>query len=920
MSRLPDLRFLSVRQKAQGLVLLFSLSLLGVLIPLLGGQLLRWADVQETIAFGDQTQAVLGDLKRQQQSLGFSAEDWAAWGEAQQFVLGRSPQFLERNAAPSAMHRLNVNLIVYSTLEGQLRGVRWQTAAARQAQVPDFWPQAVASLHLERLKAGQSLDAAVNVLSGQGPSGLLLIAVRPVTDDDGQGRSGRLIMGRLTRLVTPRSSDFHAELTAAQGSERLGIFNSSNALIGGHVLVAQLPASPLLLDVHAPRRLHLQALWLVIGLAGVVMVTVLLYAWGGLHLFDRLLLGRLRRLQHSVNTIEAQSSVSPITIQGHDELDTLALAFNGMLERLGAAHAEGVARQSVLRQVAEAQPLSAVGAQVLSLLELQLGGWVSLELGLGGKRLQFESQQHAAPLNVREVPLSGAGGESYGLIRVGRAAPPEAVVNSAELLVMAAQQHELRDQLRDRALLDPLTGLLGSWGLNQRLEADMQRGPLAALQLNLDRFKRLNDTVGTAAGDELLRLLAERIQVSLSGEMYAGRLYGDKFLVVLPGVVGAEQARGAAQALLACLSGPVQLSGYRLQVSARIGLSLWPEQASSVSELLRFTDLAMPQPDDQVRIGVFTPELRERVSEQLQLETDLRLALEQVLSPDPGEPGTGLAGTGLHGAGQYGAGLHGAGQYETGLHLAYQPQIDLDSGLVVGVEALARWAHPQLGAVAPDRFIALAEESGLMLSLGEWVLRRACTQLAQWHAEGLRLRMAVNVSAQQFTTGELPAQVASALRAAKLSPEYLTLEVTESLLMPGDTHAHRQLHALAAQGVKLAIDDFGTGYSSLSYLSRMPIHVLKIDRSFVRDLGGSQGLSALTHTLVNLGQQLGLVVVAEGIETPQQAELLREWSCPLGQGFLYAQALSPRALEDHCRLQGAAAPGGELPLPGPPLY
>jgi diguanylate cyclase (GGDEF)-like protein len=864
MAWTPDFRFLTVRQKVGAMIVMMSALLLTILIVLLGTQLLRWTDAQEQLQFSDQTQAILGDLLGQRQQLAAIADDWSIWAGG--------PQALSQ-PGPDLLGRLNLNLIA-SQVGGQWRAVRWQAGDRHLATLPPFWPQVEAALRLDRLDPAEHLDAATTV-----PAGLLLISLRPISGQP----AGRLVMGRLITLATPRDRHFQAELDLAPPGSQQGIFTLGAAQIHGHLLVSQQPAPPLLLDVHAPRRLHQQALWMIALLSVSLLGAAGLFVWGGLRIFDQLLLGRLRRIQASVNTIEAQGSVSPITIQGHDELDTLALAFNGMLDRLNLARAEAAARQTVLRQVAEAQPLARIGAEVLSLLELQLGGWVSVELYTEGRRLRFQSQRYPAPVNTQMLALIGAGGEEYGLIRSGSAAPLDTLRSSAELMVLAAQQHRLHEQLRDQALLDPLTGLLGPWGLHEALERDMERGPLAALQLNLDRFKRLNDTVGMAAGDELLRWLAERLRLSLSGEMYAGRLFGDKFVVILPGVRSAAQAQAAAQTLLAELSGPVQLEEYRLQVSARVGLALWPEHASGAQELLRFTDLAMPQPDDQVRIGVFSPALRERVGEQLVLETDLRVALEQAEL--------------------------GGGDFR----VAYQPQIDLATGQVVGTEALARWTHPQLGNITPDRFIVLAEESGLMLTLGDWVLRQACAQLAEWHAQGLKLGMAVNVSALQFTSGELPGQVERALRDAGLSAQYLTLEVTESLLMPGDSHAHAQLHALAALGVKLAIDDFGTGYSSLSYLSRMPIHTLKIDRSFVRDLQTSQGLSALTRTLVHLGEQLGLSVVAEGIETPEQAALLREWGCPLVQGFLYAPALRPEVLVEHCRRSGT-----DLPLAAKP--
>jgi EAL domain-containing protein (putative c-di-GMP-specific phosphodiesterase class I) len=329
-----------------------------------------------------------------------------------------------------------------------------------------------------------------------------------------------------------------------------------------------------------------------------------------------------------------------------------------------------------------------------------------------------------------------------------------------------------------------------------------------------------------------------------------------------------------AEKIIAETTRPYYVGQHELATGASIGIAIYPDNGADMVELLRNADAAMyaAKQAGRNRCQFYSHHMNARASELLQLERDLRYAVER------GE-----------------------------LHLAYQPQIGIATGEIVGMEALARWRHPKLGEVPPDRFIPLAEESGLILPIGEWVLREACAQRAAWNALPSRVRMCVNVSAIQFRQSDFAAIVSGALAAADLAPGSLELELTESVLMQGTQEVIAALSHLSARGLTLAIDDFGAGYSSLSYLRHLPIQRLKVDRAFISDLAASEDAAAITRAIVSMGRALGLEVIAEGVETQAQAELLRGLDCERAQGFLYCRPLPAEALEQWLASRGIAA-------------
>ncbi len=433
---------------------------------------------------------------------------------------------------------------------------------------------------------------------------------------------------------------------------------------------------------------------------------------------------------------------------------------------------------------------------------------------------------------------------------------------------------------------DSLTGLPNRSLLGERIEralalAQREGAPFALLLLNLDHFKHINDTLGHAFGDRVLVEVAERLTAGVRQIDTVARLGADEF-VLLAQRSDAAGAEAAARRVMEALQRPFTLDGMSFTVTASLGIALHPADGSDMDGLLGRADAAMREVKQAGRAGFrFHTQRSQAGDADLRTRMQLDHAMRQALT-----------------------------QQRFRLH--YQPQVDLATGTVIGAEALIRWRDPELGEVPPGRFIPVAEESGFIVAIGDWVLRQAVAQAAQWHASGMPMRMSVNVSALQFRQPGFVDGVASTLRAAGLPGRLLELELTESILIQDVEGTLSRLHALAEIGVLLAIDDFGTGYSSLGYLKRLPIGRLKIDRSFVMDLPGDTSDASIVNAIINLGRALDIQVIAEGVETEAQRQFLRQAGCHEFQGYLFAPALDVKSFE---ALLAPAANRRVVPLP-----
>jgi diguanylate cyclase (GGDEF)-like protein len=382
---------------------------------------------------------------------------------------------------------------------------------------------------------------------------------------------------------------------------------------------------------------------------------------------------------------------------------------------------------------------------------------------------------------------------------------------------------------------------------------------VAVLFLDLDRFKIINDSLGHTFGDLLLQQVAERLKRCVREEDTVARGGGDEFLIVLAALKSVTEATIAADRILNGMAAEFLVEDQRLNVTCSIGISIFPEHGMDGETLIKNADAAMYCAKEKGRntFQFFTEDMNTQVVERLTLENSLRLALER-----------------------------------EELFLVYQPQMEIASGMIVGMEALLRWQNPERGLVSPDKFIRVAESSGLIMPIGEWVLRKACSQVREWHDQGLlAVPVAVNVSAVQFRQGDFLTVIKNVLSETGLSPEYLELELTESTLLSNVNVIFPMLEELRTMGLKLAIDDFGTGYSSLSYLRQFPVSKLKIDRSFVQDVVLNSDDAAITAAIISMAKGLNLKVIAEGVETAAQMSFLRAHHCDQIQGYYFSRPL-----------------------------
>lgn len=447
------------------------------------------------------------------------------------------------------------------------------------------------------------------------------------------------------------------------------------------------------------------------------------------------------------------------------------------------------------------------------------------------------------------------------------------------LLAMA----QMNEQLEQLAFYDTLTALPNRVLLQDRLTQAMaharrEKRPCAVLFLDFDNFKVINDSLGHSFGDRVLQTIGNRLKDVLRSEDTAARLGGDEFVVILHEMQEATDAAAVAQKILQCVAAPFYIDDHEVRMTTSLGIAVYNGEDDSPDDLLKHADLAMYHAKEQGKqaFRFFTPRLHRRAMERLSLEGELRRALDN---------------------------------QEIILH--YQPRVVLPDAEITGFEALARWHHPRKGLIAPDQFIPLAEETGLIWELGKLVLQRACWQSRRWQEAGYPpLRMAVNLSARQLRHAGLVELVAQVLGETKLPPYLLELEITETAAMARIDDTLTKLQALKALGVCLSIDDFGTGYSSLSYLQRLPIDGIKIDRGFISTTDNiTDPNKVITRTIIALGKNLGIKLIGEGVETPAQRDNLSELGCDEAQGFLFGQPLAAHDITKLLDQQGAKQPG-----------
>jgi diguanylate cyclase (GGDEF)-like protein len=449
------------------------------------------------------------------------------------------------------------------------------------------------------------------------------------------------------------------------------------------------------------------------------------------------------------------------------------------------------------------------------------------------------------------------------------------------LLNEVHERQTAEKQVQFLAYYDALTALPNRTLLRDRMTIAVasarRRGEkLAVLFLDLDNFKNINDTLGHSIGDLLLKEVADRLKKCTREQDTVARLGGDEFVVVLTSIAASADAAITAERIVNDMAKGFHIQNYQLSVTCSMGLSIFPDHATDVDALLGNADAAMYVAKESGRnnFQFFTVDMNDQAAERLTLENGLRGALQK-----------------------------------KELFLVYQPLVDIATGNITGSEALLRWQHPTLGLVPPDKFIPIAENTGLIIPIGEWVLRSACAQARQWQDDGLpALPVSVNVSPLQFRQKGFAEMVGRVLRETDLTPQSLELELTEGLIISTAEVVRAVLRELKEMGVKLSIDDFGTGYSNLSYLRQFPVYKLKIDRSFVKEIGASPDDAAIASTIINMARSLNLKVTAEGVENEEQMSFLRAHQCDEFQGYYFSKPLPADEFAESLRQRSLALP------------
>jgi diguanylate cyclase (GGDEF)-like protein/PAS domain S-box-containing protein len=466
------------------------------------------------------------------------------------------------------------------------------------------------------------------------------------------------------------------------------------------------------------------------------------------------------------------------------------------------------------------------------------------------------------PLEVTARLILGKRGEPHTVQAIGRDITER---KQAEETIRRLAYHDALTDLPNRALFEDRL-------LVALAQARRQREMIAVLFLDLDSFKVVNDTLGHGAGDKLLQAVAHDLATLVREGDTVARVGGDEFTLLLAGIEAPEDATDVAQRILECLRRPRVINGTEFRTTGSIGVTMYPADGGKGETLLRNADTAMYRAKERGRDNyqLYAASMNAKMMERIAVEQDLRHALVR-----------------------------------NELELFYQPIVAVETGVITGAEALIRWRHPKRGIVPPDEFIPLAEETGLILEIGEWVLRETCRQIRQWREQGLVVDLvAVNLSARQFQQEDLVQRIAGILRESGVSPDLIQIEITESAVLKNVDSAMAMLWQLREMGIQIALDDFGTGYSSLTYLKRFPIDAVKIDQSFVRDLEHDASDATIVSTVIGMAENLHLHVIAEGVETENQLEFLRQRGCKEYQGYLFAR---PMPAEEFAELLRAAS-------------
>jgi diguanylate cyclase (GGDEF)-like protein/PAS domain S-box-containing protein len=829
-----------------------------------------------------------------------TAADWAHWDDTYRFIEDVNPLFIQDNLTDSTFDSLRLNYMLFIDSSGRIvRGDGFDLQRQTPVSVPaDLERAASGSSPLVNHSREEDSTRGIVVLS----DGPLLVASRPILDSHRRGPvRGALVIGRylnaheINRLAhmvrvpirvirveeTGLPDDFDTADTRTARQGQVLVRPVGRDTIAAYTMLEDIHGDPgVVLRAEMPRELYRQArvtiLYVILSLLVVGVVTCLVIIW----LVERALLSRLVHLSDAVRRIGMRGDASArVTPEGGDELADLAQAVNTMLQALDRSQEALSESERRLRTILDSVQIGVV------IIDEETHRIVSVNAAaarmIGGSAQEIVGRichKYICPAEKGRCPISDLGqtvdhAECILLTGSGQAVPVIKTAVSVSLdgrryvlenFVDISDRKRAEDTIRHHAYHDTLTDLPNRLLFQDRLtqalaRARRSRRMLAVLFLDLDRFKNVNDTYGHAVGDAILREVAERLQADLREEDAIARLGGDEFAVLLPEIGSADEAAVVARKILQTLRRQFSHGSHRLLLTTSIGISVSPRDGDDGHSLLQSADAALYHAKQRGRdtFQFYTASMRAQTRDRLALENGLHHALEL------GE-----------------------------LVVHYQPQVDIASRRIIGVESLVRWQHPEHGLIPAERFIGIAEDNGLVDSIGEWVLRQACAQGRDWQrqvAETYDLTVAVNLSARQFHQRDLTRVVADALRESDFDPARLVLEIAESGIMWNVDLSINTMRRLKQLGVSLAIDDFGLGHSSLVHLKQFPVDALKMDRSFIRELADDPDVRAITAAVIAMGRSLNLRVIAEGVETEAQLSFLRSAGCDAAQGYLFSR-------------------------------
>lgn len=845
--------------------------------------------------------------------LNSEAGDWARWDDTYNFMEDQNEEYIEVNLPDTTYTGLGLNLTLYIDTKGRIvYGKNFDLAKEEEAPLPAGLDQFLSDNTMLWNFTGTEDSAKGIILLPEGP---IMFASRPILTSTGEGPvRGALIMGRnldsleisrlaeithinlnVERLDSPQlSADFFNAQANLSDQSPVFVQPLSEGTVCGYSLLKDINGNPILaLRINLARNIYQQGREAIRYFLLSLLLFSAVFGAVALLLLGRMVLSRLARLSKSFGAISSNSDhAMRLPVSGCDELSQLADSANRMLESLEQSHLRLRDNEERYRTLTENTydlicEISAggqylyvspnyrdvLGYEPQELLNKSMGDTIHPDdrdaVLERLKKLKFSAFKHIVYRKIcknGEIRCFESTGRSY----LTTAGETRIVFVSRDI----TGRQKYQETIWRQAFHDSLTGLPNRMLFKDRLShalvhAKRNKQMLAVIFLDLDRFKLINDTLGHEIGDHLLKSVALRLQKCVREEDTISRLGGDEFTLLLPEISKSESAAKVAQKIIEEILQPFCIGEYELYISTSIGIALYPSDGEDAETLLKNADTAMYLAKERGRNNYqfYTPALNKKTVERMTMENELRRAIDR---------------------------------QEFVLH--YQPKVNIKTGKIIGVEALVRWQHSVRGLIPPSDFIPTAEETGMIVPLGEWILRTACAQNKAWQDAGFEpLTISVNLSGRQFELQNLSVVIERILKETGLAPFWLELEITESTAMQNADYTIETLQNLKEMGVQFSIDDFGTGYSSLSQLRRFPVDKLKIDKSFVLDIGTGHDNEIIASSVIALGKSLKLGVIAEGVETEEQLNFLKKHQCIEMQGFLFSKPLAAGDFSDLLR-------------------